>query len=175
MFWNATFAHAEVLNYPEILRYSKIVKSQCKGKRNGEGDGDGVYAGGENRSSYDDDENDDYYNNWAPSRALIGRELCSIRVQTMEMTRWWCNLLVACDFPRNVNGNGRQKLLFKKQIDNNFPWCVLLLTIEMTLLKTLQWNHEPHLSFEQCDVISIGNCCQFVKMIIKWWCWLWRW
>lgn len=63
MFWNATFAHAEVLNYPENLRYSKIVKSQCKDKRNGEGDGDGVYAGGENRSSYDDDENDDYYNN----------------------------------------------------------------------------------------------------------------
>ena len=55
MFWNATFAHAEVLNYPENLRYSKIVKSYCKDKRNG----DGVYAGGENRSSYDDDENDD--------------------------------------------------------------------------------------------------------------------
>ena len=57
MFWNATFAHAEVLNYPENLRYSKIVKSYCKDKRNG--DGDGVCAGGENRSSYDDDENDD--------------------------------------------------------------------------------------------------------------------
>ena len=57
MFWNATFAHAEVLNYPENLRYSKIVKSHCEDKRNG--DGDGVYAGGENRSSYDDDENDD--------------------------------------------------------------------------------------------------------------------
>ena len=57
MFWNATFAHAEVLNYPENLRYSKIVKSHCKDKRNG--DGDGVYAGGENRSSYDDNENDD--------------------------------------------------------------------------------------------------------------------
>ena len=25
MFWNATFAHADVLNYPENLRYSKIV------------------------------------------------------------------------------------------------------------------------------------------------------
>lgn len=58
MFWNVTFAHAEVLSYPEDLRYSKIVKSQWKNKRNGEGDGDGVYAGGENRSSYDDDEND---------------------------------------------------------------------------------------------------------------------
>ena len=63
MFWNATFAHAEVLNYPENLRYSKIVKSQCKDKRNGEGDGDGVHAGVENRSSYDDDENDDFYSN----------------------------------------------------------------------------------------------------------------
>ena len=59
MFWNATFAHAEVLNYPENLRYSKIVKSHCKDKRNDDGDGGGVYAGGENRSSYDDDENDD--------------------------------------------------------------------------------------------------------------------
>ena len=29
MFWNATFAHAEVLNYPENLRYSEIVKSRC--------------------------------------------------------------------------------------------------------------------------------------------------
>ena len=28
MFWNATFAHAEVLNYPENLRYSEIVKSR---------------------------------------------------------------------------------------------------------------------------------------------------
>ena len=25
MFWNATFAHAEVLNYPENLRYSKML------------------------------------------------------------------------------------------------------------------------------------------------------
>ena len=42
MFWNATFAHAEVLNYPENLRYSKIVKSHCEDKRNG--NGDGVYV-----------------------------------------------------------------------------------------------------------------------------------
>ena len=28
----------------------------CKDKRNGEGDGDGVHAGVETRSSYDDDE-----------------------------------------------------------------------------------------------------------------------
>ena len=62
-----------------------------------------------------------FNNNLAPSRALIGRDLCSIRVQTMEMTRSWRNFLVACEFPRNVNGNGRQKLLLKKQIDNNFP------------------------------------------------------
>ena len=63
MFWNATFAHADVLNYPENLRYSKIVKSQCKDKCNGEGDGDGVYPGGENHSSYDDDENNEFYDN----------------------------------------------------------------------------------------------------------------
>ena len=37
---------------------------------------------------------------------------------------------------------------------------------DFQMLKALQWNHEPHLSFEQCDVISIGNCCQFVKMIM---------
>ena len=37
---------------------------------------------------------------------------------------------------------------------------------DFQMLKSLQWNHEPHLSFEQCDVISIGNCCQFVKMIM---------
>ena len=63
MFWNATFAHADVLNYPENLRYSKTVKSQCKDKCNCEGDGDGVYPGGENRSSYDDDENNEFYDN----------------------------------------------------------------------------------------------------------------
>ena len=32
------------------------------------------------------------YNNWAISRALIGRELWSIRVQTIEMTWWLRNL-----------------------------------------------------------------------------------
>ena len=37
---------------------------------------------------------------------------------------------------------------------------------DFQMFKALQWNHEPHLSFEQCDVISIGNCCQFVKMIM---------
>ena len=31
-----------------------------------------------------------FFNNWAISRALIGR--CSIRVQTMEITWWWHNL-----------------------------------------------------------------------------------
>ena len=31
-----------------------------------------------------------FFNNWAISRALIGG--CSIRVQTMEITRWWHNL-----------------------------------------------------------------------------------
>ena len=31
-----------------------------------------------------------FFNNWAISRALIGG--CSIRLQTMEITRWWHNL-----------------------------------------------------------------------------------
>ena len=40
--------------------------------------------------------------------------------------------LSRANFQGNVNGNGRKKLVLKKQIDNNFPWSVLLLTIEMT-------------------------------------------
>lgn len=33
-----------------------------------------------------------FYHNWTIFCVLIGGELCSIRVQTMEIMWWWCNL-----------------------------------------------------------------------------------
>ena len=46
------------------------------------------------------------------------------------------SLSLGRDFPRNVNENGRQNLsnwcYCGKQIDNNFPWSILLSTIEVT-------------------------------------------
>ena len=81
---------------------------------------------------------------------MISRELFSIRVQTnlqtMEMKSWWRSLLpffLALAILRETmdDGNGRQwklsmsfwkKKQTNKQINCNFPWSVLLSTIEMT-------------------------------------------
>ena len=79
-----------------------------------------------------------FYHNWAICCTLIGQELWSIRVQTMKMKwRLWaiCFLLSpAYNFPRNLNANGCQncQCYCKKQINTNFPWLVLLLTVKMT-------------------------------------------
>ena len=49
----------------------------------------------------------------------------------------------------------------KKQIDNNFPWCVLLSTIEMAskcsklYRETTRRSSWFHLSFEHFDIISV--------------------
>ena len=70
-----------------------------------------------------------FSNNWAISCALIGPELCSIRVTFFARS-------LARDVPRQIKGNGRQKLsrecYCEKQIDNHFPWSVLSSTIAMT-------------------------------------------
>ena len=82
------------------------------------------------------------------SRTMISRELFSIRVQTnlltMEMTSWWRNLFLS--FSRSRFSEKRKwtsmktynAILKKKnkqtntQVNSNFPWSVLLSTIEMT-------------------------------------------
>ena len=82
------------------------------------------------------------------SRTMISRELFSIRVQTnlltMEMTSWWRNLFLS--FSRSRFSEKRKwtsmktynGILKKKtkqtntQVNSNFPWSVLLSTIEMT-------------------------------------------
>ena len=79
---------------------------------------------------------------------MISRELFSIRVQTnlltMEMTSWWRNLFLS--FSRSRFSEKRKwtsmktynAILKKKnkqtntQVNSNFPWSVLLSTIEMT-------------------------------------------
>ena len=75
-----------------------------------------------------------FYHNRAIFRALIGRELeywlgNDVMVEQLPFS-------LGRDFPRNVNENGRQNLsnccYCGKQIDNNFPWSILLSTIEMT-------------------------------------------
>ena len=79
---------------------------------------------------------------------MISRELFSIRVetnlQTMEMTSWWRNLLSfflvlailrETSMEMDVNENFQchfEKKQTNTQVNSNFPWSVLLSTIEMT-------------------------------------------
>ena len=63
---------------------------------------------------------------------LIGRELCSIRVKTMEMMLWWHTLffsfLCVCDLLRTVNGNGHQtvNVILKNKLTTIFKVCTLI-------------------------------------------------
>ena len=97
-----------------------------------------------------------FYNNWPISCALIGGNLHLIRVQTIEITWWWHNLLFSFSRVKQLvkifNRNGGQKFrcYCKKQINKNVPWSVFLSTIEMMP----KWFH---LSFEKYDVISTAD------------------
>ena len=80
---------------------------------------------------------------------MISRELFSIRVQTnlltMEMTSWWRNLFLSFSRSRfsekrkwtsmktyNAILKKKKNKLTNTQVNSNFPWSVLLSTIEMT-------------------------------------------
>ena len=100
--------------------------------------------------------------NWAISRLLISSELLfNKRVLTVEMTEWWCNLFSSFfvgNFRRNVNGIAHQNCHYYriKQINNNFLWCELLSTKQMTPkcskhsthqnVQNIQWNCASKLS-----------------------------
>ena len=68
------------------------------------------------------------------SLALIGRELCSMGLQTMEMMVIQFVLLffALAIFRKTSTEMDFKTVNVKKQIDNNLPWSVLLSTIEMT-------------------------------------------
>ena len=62
---------------------------------------------------------------------LIGWELWSIQVQTMQIMWWWYKFSFCMhDFPNEVKENGHKKMstemLLKKQITSHFPWYILL-------------------------------------------------
>ena len=83
------------------------------------------------------------------SRTMISRELFSIRVetnlQTMEMTSWWRNLLSfflvlailrETSMEMDVNENFQchfEKKQTNTQVNSNFPWSVLLSTIDLEM------------------------------------------
>ena len=90
-----------------------------------------------------------FCHNWGiPLALMIGRELCSITLQTMEMAWWWRNLFFSFSHTRFSEKLQRKWTLnlsmLKKQIDNNFLWSVLL--------STKKWRQTCcawfHLSFE---------------------------
>ena len=90
-----------------------------------------------------------FCHNWGiPLALMIGRELCSITLQTMEMAWWWRNLFFSFSHTRFSEKLQRKWTLnlsmLKKQIDNNFRWSVLL--------STKKWRQTCcawfHLSFE---------------------------
>ena len=57
-----------------------------------------------------------FYNNWTISGLLIGGDLCSIRVQTMEMRWWWRILCFSLGRATDVKNC---RCFSKYQIDNN--------------------------------------------------------
>ena len=109
-----------------------------------------------------------FNNNLAPSRALIWS-----RAMFDKSTDHGNDAIVAQFSCRVRISKKRQrkrtsKTVVKKTNRQQFSMVCALMDHrnDFQMLKALQWNHEPQLSFEQCDVISIGNCCQFVKMIM---------
>ena len=126
-----------------------------------------------------------FYHNWVIPSVVIGWELCSVRVQTIKMMWWCCNLFSLSweqDFPGNFNGNRHQNSYCqcygkkkKTQTNNNFPWSALLSAIENQMMSKCSKLCSKTIA---CDSLLLNtltsflwllrvqtkeNCCRFVK------------
>ena len=115
------------------------------------------------------------------SRALIGQELCLIRVQTIEVMWWWRNLffsLYRVRFSKKLQRKWISKTVSVITVENNnFSWPVLLSIIEMPskcsqlcsktthlwLVPLKFWTFWHHLELWSRKVQIMGNCRWFVN------------
>ena len=88
-----------------------------------------------------------FYNNWANPRALIGRELRSMSVETMEMTKH----VTQCRF--FFSQWTKNKCYCKKQIDHNFPIVYTLKDHTNDAIKCLKLCSETTRRFTWVQVL----------------------
>ena len=125
-----------------------------------------------------------FYNSWVISRALIGRQLRSIRVQTMEMTSWWRNLFFSFSRAR-FSQRPQQKwttklsMLFWKTNRQQFSTVCSLIDIEVTskcsklcsetaclrpVVPLAFWPFWRHW-LRSITVQTIEDCCRFFNSV----------